>query len=87
MRVTHLNMTDPSSQCPDGFRLVTPNYVRLCIRDTSSAGCRIIASESFGMSYSQVCGYMLEDIHIVLQEHLKTAPMCYSVETMLMVSR
>ena len=30
---------------------------------------------------------MLEDIHIALQEHLKTGPMCYSVVTVLMVSR
>ena len=57
MRVAHLNMTDSSSQCPDGFRLVTPNNVRFCTRNTSSAGCRIIAVESFGLSYSQVCGY------------------------------
>ena len=57
MRVAHLNMTDPSSQCPNGFKLVTDNNVRFCTRNTSSAGCQIIAVESFGMSYSQVCGY------------------------------
>ena len=57
MRVAHLNMTDPSSQCPAGFRVETANSKRFCIRDTSSAGCQIIAVESFGLSYSQVCGY------------------------------
>ena len=57
MRVAHLNMTDTSSQCPAGFRVETANIVSFCIRDTSSAGCQIIAVESFGLSYSQVCGY------------------------------
>ena len=57
MRVAHLNMTDPSSQCPNGFKLVTDNNVRFCTRNTSSAGCRIIVVESFGLYYSHVCGY------------------------------
>ena len=57
MRVAHLNMTDTSSQCPAGFRVETANNVSFCIRNTSSAGCQIIAVESFGLSYSQVCGY------------------------------
>ena len=58
MRVAHLNMTDPSSQCPVGFRVVTPNNKRFCIRDTSSAGCGSMLFESFGLTYSQVCGYV-----------------------------
>ena len=41
MRVAHLNMTDPSSQCPAGFRVETSNNKRFCIRD-SSAGCQPI---------------------------------------------
>ena len=55
MRVAHLNMTDTSSQCPAGFRVETANNVSFCIRN--SAGCQIIAVESFGLSYSKVCGY------------------------------
>ena len=55
MRVAHLNMTDPSSQCPDDFLLGTPDNVRLCY--STRAACRIIRVESFGLSYSQVCGY------------------------------
>ena len=58
MRVAHLNMTDPSSQCPVGFRVETANNTRFCIRDTSSAGCRSMLFEPFGLTYSQVCGYV-----------------------------
>ena len=58
MRVAHLNMTDPSSQCPVGFRVETVNDKRFCIRDTSSAGCRSMLFEPFGLTYSQVCGYV-----------------------------
>ena len=57
MRMAHLNMTDPSSQCPAGFRVETSNNKRFCIRDTSSAGCQPITAESFGLTYSRVCGY------------------------------
>ena len=58
MRVAHLNMTDPSSQCPVGFRVETANNTRFCIRDTSSAGCGSMLFEPFGLTYSQVCGYV-----------------------------
>ena len=34
MRVAHLNMTDPSSQCPATFRVETANNTRFCIRNT-----------------------------------------------------
>ena len=56
MRVAHLNMTDPSSQCPVGFRVETANNKRFCIRDTNSAGCRSVIYNSFGFTYSQICG-------------------------------
>ena len=58
MRVAHLNMTDPSSQCPVGFRVETANNTRFCIRNTSSAGCGSMLFEPFGLTYSQVCGYV-----------------------------
>ena len=57
MRVAHLNMTDPSSQCPADFRIETANSKRFCIRDISSAGCVSMLFKSFELSYSQVCGY------------------------------
>ena len=55
--MAHLNMTDPYSQCPVGFRVETANNKRFCIRDTNSGGCGLILYETFGLSYSQVCGY------------------------------
>ena len=58
MRVAHLNMTDPSSQCPVGFRVETATNTRFCIRDTRSAGCGSMLFEPFGLTYSQVCGYV-----------------------------
>ena len=58
MRVAYFNMTDPSSQCPAGFRIETANNKRFCIRDTSSAGCGSMLFESFELPYSQVCGYV-----------------------------
>ena len=58
MRVANINMTDPSSQCPADFRIETANNKRLCIRDTSSAGCGSMLFESFELLYSTVCGYV-----------------------------
>ena len=58
MRVAHLNVTDSSSQCPDGYRVETVNSVTFCIRDTSVGMCAPILSESYGLTYSQVCGYV-----------------------------
>ena len=58
MRVAHLNMTDPSSQCSAGFRIETVSNTRFCIRNTSNAGCRSMITEQFGIKYTQVCGYV-----------------------------
>ena len=58
MRVAYLNMTDLSSQCPVGFRVETANDKRFCIRDTTNAGCGSMLFEPFGLTYSQVCGYV-----------------------------
>ena len=57
MRVAHLNMTDPSAQCPVDFRNETVNGKRFCIRDTSSGGCSSLLFQSHGLTYSRVCGY------------------------------
>ena len=57
MRVAHLNMTDPSSQCPDNFILQTVNNKRFCIRNTTTAGCGAMLIGTFGLNYSRVCGY------------------------------
>ena len=58
MKIAHLNMSDPSSQCPVGFRIETANNKRFCIRDTSSSGCGSMLFKSFGLTYSRVCGYV-----------------------------
>ena len=58
MRVAHLNMTDPSSQCLAGFQVGTANNKTFCIRDTSNAGCGSMLFESLDFTYSQVCGFV-----------------------------
>ena len=61
MRVANLDMTDPSQQCPDGFRLVTRTTAPLhtCGRP-GAVGC---VSTTFpvhdGIEYSQVCGRVI----------------------------
>ena len=52
-----LNMTDPSSQCPTGFRLITQNGIRFCSRSFTAAGCTGINTENIGHNYTQVCGF------------------------------
>ena len=88
MRVAHLNITDPSSQCPAGFRVVTRNNKMFCIRD--AAGCQPITVESFGLTYSRVCGYVRGYAYRTpdgfWRQHLPAGSECHSVVTMLMVS-
>lgn len=54
MRVAYLDMTDPSQQCPPGFRLIT-NPKRLCQRATAP-GCTSITVATQGVQYCKVCG-------------------------------
>ena len=35
-RIAYLNMSDPTHQCPPGFRLYTSNGVRACSRPSST---------------------------------------------------
>ena len=57
MRVAYLNMTDPSEECPRGFRLYNANGVRACGRPALSAGCQSsVQFQSYGVPYSEVCG-------------------------------
>ena len=64
MRVAYFNvtdplMTDPSRQCPVGFRLDTINNHIACIRNsTTTSGCGHISTETLGFTYSRVCGYV-----------------------------
>ena len=56
-RVAYLNMSDPTEECPSGFRLYDQNGVRACGRPVTSGGsCLSVRFPSFSISYSQVCG-------------------------------
>ena len=57
MRVANLDMTDPSQQCPTGFRLVTRTTapLRTCGR-SGPPGCVSTIFPVYGIEYSQVCG-------------------------------
>ena len=57
MRVANLDMTEPSQQCPNGFRLVnrTTAPLRTCGRP-GPAGCVSTTFPVHGIEYSQVCG-------------------------------
>ncbi len=54
MRVAYLDITDPSQQCPSGFRLRT-SPKRVCDR-TAAPGCTSITFPAHSVQYSKVCG-------------------------------
>ena len=56
-RVAHLNMSDPSQQCPSAWRQYNANGVRACGRPVTSDGSCPGASVSVAHhQYSRVCG-------------------------------
>ena len=56
-RLAYLNMSDPSAECPSGFRLYESEGVRACGRPVSSGGsCASVKFPSNGITYSEVCG-------------------------------
>ena len=59
-RVANLDMTDPSQQCPDGFRLVTRTTapLRTCGRP-GPVGCVSTTFPVHGIEYSRVCGRVI----------------------------
>ena len=61
MRVANLDMTDPSQQCPDGFRLVTRTTppLRTCSRPENFVGCSSITFPVHGIEYLHVCGRVI----------------------------
>ena len=56
MRVADLDMTDPTQNCPPGFRLIT-SPKRLCGRPGS--GCVSTTFPTHGVQYSRVCGRVI----------------------------
>ena len=56
-RVGYLNMSDPSEDCPSGFRLREFDGIRACARPhTSDGSCASIQFLTNDSIYSQVCG-------------------------------
>ena len=56
-KLAYLDMTDPTQNCPSGFRLHQSGGVRACGRANSTEGsCVSVQFPSNGISYSQVCG-------------------------------
>ncbi len=53
-RVAYLDTTDPTQQCPSGFRLKT-DPKRVCVR-TRGHSCTSIIFPVHGVQYSKVCG-------------------------------
>ena len=56
MRVANLDMTDPTQNCPSGFRLTT-SPKRSCGRPGS--GCVSTTFPTHGVQYSRVCGRVI----------------------------
>ena len=58
MRVANLNMTDPTQQCPDEFKLITRTQQPLhtCGRPDGRSGCISTTFPVHGIQYSRVCG-------------------------------
>ena len=55
-RVAHLNMTDPSQQCPPAWREYNTSGVRACGRPASNGGSRPATLYPTDHQYSRVCG-------------------------------
>ena len=56
IRVTELNMSDPSSQCPPNFTLNSNNGVRTCMAMMPSASCTSVFFSMHNVTYSKVFG-------------------------------
>ena len=56
-RLAYLNMSDPTQNCPSGFRLYQSGGVRACGRPVTNDGsCVSVQFPSNGIKYSQICG-------------------------------
>ena len=58
MRLFELDMTDPTQQCPDGFKLIDRTEPPLCTcgRPGGVSGCVSTTLNTHGIEYSRVCG-------------------------------
>ena len=58
-KVAHLNMSDPTEQCPSAWRLYSTNGVRACGRPATSSQSRPATFYPTGRQYSKVCGRVI----------------------------
>ena len=59
-RVAYLNMSDPSEDCPPGFRQYEENGIRACGRPETTTGyCQPAVFPASHISYTEVCGRMI----------------------------
>ncbi len=56
-RLAHLDMTDTTESCPNGWRLYEEDGVRACGRTSSGGGsCSSVQYPSNGVRYTEICG-------------------------------
>ncbi len=56
-RLAHLDMTDPTESCPNGWKLYEVNGVRACGRSSSGSGsCNSVQYPSHDVRYTEICG-------------------------------
>ena len=56
-RLAHLDMTDTTESCPNGWRLYEVDGVRACGRASSGGGsCSSVQYPSNGVRYTEICG-------------------------------
>ena len=56
-RLAHLDMTDPTESCPNGWRLYEVDGVRACGRASYEDGsCSSVQYPSNGVRYTEICG-------------------------------
>ena len=58
-RVAHLNMSDPSQQCPSTWRQITLSGERMCARPTSDGGSCPASIYPVRRHYRKVCGRVI----------------------------
>ena len=56
MRVTELNMTNSSHQCPSGLREHNDSNIRTCVKSEALAGCSSVIFSNPNIAYSKICG-------------------------------
>ena len=77
MRIAYLNMSDPSQQCPHGWREID-SPIRTCRRQVDTS-INSVKYSSYGIPYSRVCGRIIayqygtpEAFHVYRLENQRT---------------